>query len=101
MKSTDDAYITAETATLAAKVSGYVASVEVPTMRHVKTGDVIAHIDDGDYRSRCSRPRTTLPSSRPAIDRIGRQVAAQEAALDQAKAQLTSAEAGSGGAARS
>ena len=47
---TDDAYVEAHNTTLAAKVSGYLASVLVDDNSHVHAGDVIATIDDGDYR---------------------------------------------------
>jgi membrane fusion protein (multidrug efflux system) len=91
---TDDAYIEANNATLAAKVSGYVDAVEVSDNAHVKADDVIARIDDGDYRLAVQAAKDNVASQQATIERIGRQVTAQTAALDQAKAQLTSAEAG-------
>src|SRR5690349_11585744 len=48
--STDDAYVGADTATIAAKIPGYVTAVVVDNNQHVRTGDVIARIDEGDYR---------------------------------------------------
>ncbi|HKJ62510.1 MAG TPA: HlyD family secretion protein [Hyphomicrobiales bacterium] len=90
---TDDAYIKADGAILAAKVSGYVASVDVADNADVKSGAVIAHIDAGDYRIAVQSAKDDIAVQQAAIDRIDRQVAAQEAALEQAKAQLTSAEA--------
>ena len=48
--STDDAYVQAYNTTLAAKVAGYVASVPVTDNTYVHIGDVIATIDDGDYK---------------------------------------------------
>src|SRR3569623_1855255 len=48
--STDDAYVRADATTLAAKVSGYVASIAVDDNAYVHAGDIIARIDDGDYR---------------------------------------------------
>ena len=48
--STDDAYVQGDITILAAKMKGYVASVEVTNNQAVKTGDVIARLDDGDYR---------------------------------------------------
>ena len=50
MVSTDDAYVQAYNTTLAAKVAGYVAGVPVTDNTYVRNGDVIATIDDGDYR---------------------------------------------------
>src|SRR5262249_32939772 len=48
--STDDAYVGAKNATLAAKITGYVADVLVDDNAHVHEGDIIARIDDGDYQ---------------------------------------------------
>src|SRR5262249_51180032 len=48
--STDDAYVGAKNATLAAKITGYVADVLVDDNARVHEGDVIARIDDGDYQ---------------------------------------------------
>jgi membrane fusion protein (multidrug efflux system) len=91
--STDDAYVGAKTATLAAKVSGYVTSVAVDDNAHVKKGEVIARIDDGDYRLAVQTAKDNVATEQSTIDRIGKQVAAQLAAVDQAKAKLASAQA--------
>ena len=48
--STDDAYVYAHNTTLAAKVPGYVAEIRVADNARVHAGDLIASIDDGDYR---------------------------------------------------
>jgi membrane fusion protein, multidrug efflux system len=92
--STDDAYVGAKNATLAAKITGYVADVAVDDNAHVREGDVIAHIDDGDYQLAVKTARDNIATQQATVDRIGKQVAAQDAAVDQAKAQLASAQAG-------
>jgi len=92
--STDDAYVGAKNTTLSAKVSGYVANVLVEDNAHVRTGDVIAKIDDGDYMLAFESARGKVVTQQATIDRFGKQVGAQQAAIDQAKAQLASAEAG-------
>jgi len=92
--STDDAYVGAKNTTLAAKVSGYVEAVLVDDNAHVHAGDVIAKIDDGDYRLAVDAARGKVTTQQATIDRIGKQVDAQQAAIDQAKAQLASAQAG-------
>jgi membrane fusion protein, multidrug efflux system len=91
--STDDAYVQAYHTTLAAKVSGYVASVPVTDNTSVHTGDVIATIDDGDYRLAVESARSKIATQEATIGRIGHQIAAQEAAVEQAKTQLVSAQA--------
>ncbi len=92
--STDDAYVSAKTATLAAKVPGYIATLTVEDNAPVKAGDVIATIDDGDYKLGVDEARDKVATEQATIDRLGRQIAAQQAAVDQAKAQLVSAKAG-------
>ena len=89
--STDDAYVGAKNTTLAAKVSGYVEAVVVDDNAHVHTGDVIAKIDDGDYRLAVDSARGKVMTQQATIERIGKQIEAQRAAIDQAKAQLASA----------
>src|SRR3984893_4565378 len=59
MVSTDDAYVRAHHTTLAPKVSGYVASIPLNDNAQVHAGDIIATIDDGDYRLLLRRPRAT------------------------------------------
>ncbi len=91
--STDDAYVQAYNTTLAAKVSGYLASVLVTDNMRVHAGDVIATIDDGDYRLAVESARGKVATQEATIGRIGHQIAAQEAAVEQAKTQLVSAQA--------
>ncbi len=49
-ESTDDSFIAARQFALQPKVSGYITAVPVTDNQHVATGDVIARIDDRDYR---------------------------------------------------
>jgi membrane fusion protein, multidrug efflux system len=91
--STDDAYVGARSSTLSPKVSGYIADVVVEDNAHVRTGDVIVRIDDGDYRLAVQTARDQVAVQRATIDRLGRQIVAQQASVDQAKAQLASARA--------
>jgi membrane fusion protein (multidrug efflux system) len=91
--STDDAYVRADATTLAAKVSGYVAAIDVRDNTFVRAGDVIARIEDGDYRLALDSARDKVATQQATVERIGRQIVAQQAAVDQAKAQLTSAQA--------
>ena len=49
--STDDAYVRADSTTIAPKVSGYIAAVLVRDNERVKAGQVLARIDDRDFRT--------------------------------------------------
>jgi membrane fusion protein (multidrug efflux system) len=91
--STDDAYVRAHNTTLASKISGYVESIPVDDNARVRAGDVIATIDNGDYRLAADAAREKVATEQATVDRIGRQVIAQAANVDQAKAQMVSAQA--------
>src|SRR6478672_7701662 len=93
MVATDDAYVGARSSTLSPKVSGYIADVAVEDNAQVKAGDVIARIDDGDYRLAVQTARDQIAVQQATIQRFARQITAQQAAVDQAKAQLASAKA--------
>jgi len=91
--STDDAYVQAYNTTLAAKVAGYLASVPVTDNTYVHTGDVIATLDDGDYRLAVDSARGKVATQEATIARMAHQIAAQEAAVEQSRTQLVSAQA--------
>ena len=91
--STDDAYVQADITILAAKIPGYVASVAVENNQHVKAGDVIAKIDEGDYRLALQAAQDKLATQGSTIERIGRQVEAAKASIAQAAAQVEAAKA--------
>src|SRR5260370_26989798 len=48
--STDDAYVKADNTTIAPKVSGYLVDVLVGDNERVKAGQVLARIDDRDFK---------------------------------------------------
>jgi len=91
--STDDAYVGAYNTTIAAKVPGYLSGVPVTDNTRVRAGDVIATIDDGDYRLAVDSARNKVTTQEATIARIGHQIEAQEAAVVQAQAQLASSQA--------
>jgi len=86
--STDDAYVSADITQIAAKVAGHIASIEVAENHAVKAGDLLARIDDGDYRLAVRAARERLDSQRATITRIARQQEAAQSAVAQASAQL-------------
>jgi membrane fusion protein (multidrug efflux system) len=49
--STDDAYVTADIATISSRVPGSIASIDVENDDHVNTGDVLVKLDDRDYQA--------------------------------------------------
>ncbi|MGN6750891.1 MAG: HlyD family secretion protein [Xanthobacteraceae bacterium] len=73
-QSTDDAFIAARNFSMAPKVSGYITAVPVTDNQHVAAGDVIARVDDRDYRV--------------ALDQAKAQLTRDQALLQQAKTNL-------------
>jgi membrane fusion protein, multidrug efflux system len=92
--STDDAYVRANNTILGARVAGHIAAILPGDNTLVHQGDVALRIDDGDYKIAVDAARTRIATQQASIDRIGRQIAAQTSAVEQAQANLASAEAG-------
>jgi membrane fusion protein (multidrug efflux system) len=59
---TDNAQVEAPTVTLAAKVSGYIQSVNVTEGQKVKKGDLLVQIDNRDYQSLADSAKSELQS---------------------------------------
>ena len=85
--STDDAYVGASTAVIAAKITAHVVEVDVAANQAVRTGDLLARLDDSDYRLAVEAAKAKIGTQDATIERIGRQVDAQGAAIAQASAQ--------------
>jgi membrane fusion protein, multidrug efflux system len=94
MVETDDAYVQADVSTLGIKTAGYIKTVPVQNGDAVKAGDVIATLDDTDYRTALDSAKAKRATQNATIARIDQQVVAQQAAIDTAKAGVASAEAG-------
>jgi membrane fusion protein (multidrug efflux system) len=92
--STDDAYVRTNNTVLGARVSGHIAAIFPRDNALVHAGDVVFKIDDGDYKIAVDAARTRIQTQQATIERLGRQIVAQESAAEQSKAQLASAEAG-------
>src|SRR3984893_3040597 len=98
-QSTDDAFIAARQSALAPKVAGYIAAVPVTDNEHVAAGDVIARIDDRDYRVALAQAEAQVAAAQASIENIDAQldvqqaqIAANQAQVDQAQAALVFAE---------
>ena len=92
--STDDAYVRANNTMLGARVAGHIAAILPGDNTLVHKGDTILRIDDGDYKIAVDAARTKIATQEATIARIGRQVTAAVSAVEQAEANLASAEAG-------
>ena len=91
--STDDAYVGASTAIIAAKAIGHLTQVPVVDNQVVRQGDPLALIDDGDYRIAVDNAQARIDTQDATIARFGRQIEAQGAVISQAEAQAEGAQA--------
>ncbi len=93
MISTDDAYVQADNADIASKVSGYLAGIKIKENAPVKAGDLLFLIDDGDYRIARDMALAQIESHKSTLDRVAAQKSAAEAGLVEAQAGLQASEA--------
>ena len=97
--STDDAFIAARQSALAPKVSGYITAISVTDNEHVAAGQVIARLDDRDYRVALAQAEAQVAAAKASIENIDAQldvqqaqIAANQAQVDQAQAALVFAQ---------
>jgi membrane fusion protein (multidrug efflux system) len=93
LASTDDAYVGAESATLAPKIAALVAAVPVEANQRVQAGDPVVLLDDGDFKLALAAAEGKLATQAATLARIDQQIAAAKVGIDQARAQLDAATA--------
>ncbi|TIQ38036.1 MAG: HlyD family secretion protein [Mesorhizobium sp.] len=93
LQSTDDAYVKADFTIVAPKVSGYVAQVLVEDNAHVKAGQVVAHIDDRDFRAALDQASADVGAAEAALRNIDAQTGLQRSVIDQQSANIAASEA--------
>lgn len=92
-ESTDDAFVAARNFSVAPKVSGYVTDIPVTDNQHVQVGDLLARIDDRDYRNAVDQAKAQVAVARANIDNVKAQIDSQREQIDQAQAQVDQAKA--------
>jgi membrane fusion protein (multidrug efflux system) len=92
-ESTDDAFIAARQFTIAPKVPGYLTAVPVTDNEHVAAGQVIARIDDRDYRNALAVAQAQVAAARADIENIDAQTIVQQAQIKANQAQVDQAQA--------
>ena len=91
--SSDDAYVRAAKLMVSTDVSGLVSTVDIKQGQTVKAGDVLFRIDPAQFqtaldsaRAQLAQVRVTLEAARQDYDRLQDDISAEEAVVDQAKA---------------
>jgi membrane fusion protein (multidrug efflux system) len=91
--STDDAYVQADSTTVASRVSGYVSAVMIEDHQSVKAGQVLALIDDRDFRAALDQARADVRASQAAVDDLQAQITEQSTLIAGARAGIAASQA--------
>jgi membrane fusion protein, multidrug efflux system len=86
--STDDAYVKADNTTIAPKVSGYLNQVLVADNERVKSGQVLARIDDRDFKVALDQAKADVAAAQAAVESKRAQLDVQQAVIASARATL-------------
>jgi membrane fusion protein, multidrug efflux system len=91
--STDDAYVQADSTTVASRVSGYVSAVLIEDDQSVRTGQTLALIDDRDFRAALDQARADVRAGQAAADDLQAQLTEQSTLIARARAGVDASQA--------
>jgi membrane fusion protein (multidrug efflux system) len=93
LESTDDAYVKADSTIISPKISGYIAQVLVGDNEKVRAGQLLARIDDRDFRTALDQANADVAASEAAVRNLDAQIALQQPVIEQGTADIAAAEA--------
>ena len=93
LESTDDAYVKADYTTIAPKVAGYIDAVLVQDNQRVTAGQVLARIDDRDFRSALVQANADVDAAAAAVRNLDAQIVLQQSLIEQARAAVNVSQA--------
>jgi membrane fusion protein (multidrug efflux system) len=93
-ESTDDAYVRADQISIASHIAGYVQSIPVRDNETVKQGQLVAIIQDDDYRAKVASAAAAVATAQSAVDVLAGQALLQSQKIAAASAEVRAAEAG-------
>lgn len=93
IESTDDAYIQADSVTVAPKVSGYVAEVYVRDNQQVGAGQQLVRLDNRQYQAAFDEAQANVASRQADVARADADLQQQKARIAQAAAEVDGARA--------
>ncbi len=91
LETTDDAYVKADSTIIAPKVSGYIAEVAVTDNQPVKAGQLLARIDDRDFRTALDQAHADVAASEAAVHNLDAQIDLQQPVIAQQAAEVEAA----------
>lgn len=91
IESTDDAYVKADTASIAPRVNGYIEKVHVADNQTVHAGDILVSIEDADFRAALDQARAVAASKQSVVESLESKLELENKLIDAAVARVTSA----------
>jgi membrane fusion protein, multidrug efflux system len=85
--------VKADSTIISPKVSGYIAEVLVNDNQKVAAGQVLARIDDRDFRAALDQARADVAAADAAVRNLDAQLKLQQSVIDQGTADVAAAEA--------
>ncbi len=93
-QSTDDAYVAADFTQVAPRVSGQIVQVLVADNQRVKAGQILARIDDRDYRAALASAEADVAAAKAEVANLDAEIARHPAMVAQAQAAVRADQAG-------
>jgi membrane fusion protein, multidrug efflux system len=93
LESTDDAYVKADSTIVAPKVSGHIAQVLVGDNARVKPGQLLAKIDDRDFKAALNQAHADVAAANASVHNLDAQIDLQQPLIQQQAAAVEASEA--------
>ncbi|MFR0690431.1 HlyD family secretion protein [Enterobacterales bacterium AE_CKDN230030158-1A_HGKHYDSX7] len=93
LEKTDDAYVGGDVTVISPRVAGYIAELKVADNQLVHAGDLLARIDDRDYRAALAKAEGAVHAEEAALTNVDAQASLQDALIRQSQAEIDAAAA--------
>ena len=92
LQSTDDAYVQSDVSLISPKIEGYIKEVRVRDNEAVAAGQVLFVVDERDFAAKLAQAEAAIATQEASVATYGTRLKLQQAMIDQAAANLRSAE---------
>ncbi|WP_152223087.1 HlyD family secretion protein [Pseudomonas sp. SCB32] len=93
LEKTDDAYVGGDVTVISPRVAGYITELLVNDNQFVHAGDLLARIDDRDYRAALAKAEGAVHAEQALLVNVDAQAALQDALIRQSQAEIDAASA--------
>ena len=93
IEETDDAYVGGDVTVIGSKVAGYISELRVTDNQFVHAGDLLARIDDRDYRAGVLKAEGAVAAEEALLANLDATAHLQQALIAQARASIAAAQA--------